>query len=274
MTHAQQSGGTRADRADRVDRAATAAGRTGFTARGVLYTLLGVLALRIAFGSGGEEADRQGALHQVAEQPFGTALLWALAAGFAGMALWRASTAVFGEAGEKKTGSRLLSAGRAVFYASVAWGTGAYAAGSGGGSGGDASSRDWTATALGWPGGRWLVGAAGLVLAGVGVAIGVRAVRRRFLRKLDTGAMRPPVRTGVTGVGVAGNLARGTVYAAAGAFVVVAAVHFDPGRAKGMDDTLRSFAQTAAGPWLLVAVAAGLVLYGAFSFASARWRRF
>ncbi|MFJ1755521.1 DUF1206 domain-containing protein [Kitasatospora sp. NPDC088134] len=271
MTDAQRAGGPR------VDRAATAAGRTGFVARGVLYTLLGVLALRIAFGSGGEEADRQGALHQVAEQPFGTALLWALAAGFAGMAVWRASTAVFGEAGEKKTGSRLLSAGRAVFYASVAWGTGAYAAGTGGGSGGsggDASSRDWTATALGWPGGRWAVGAAGLVLAGVGVAIGVRAVLRRFLRKLDTAAMRLPVRKAVTGVGVAGNLARGAVYTAAGAFVVVAAVRFDPGRAKGMDDTLRSFTQTAAGPWLLVGVAAGLVLYGAFSFASARWRRF
>ncbi|RKE17366.1 DUF1206 domain-containing protein [Streptomyces sp. TLI_171] len=263
------------------DRTTTAAGRAGFVARGVLYVLVGALALQIAFGSGGEQADRQGALHQVAARPFGAAMLWALAAGLAGMALWRASTAVLGEAGRKETGSRVLSAGRAVFYASVCWGTAAYAAGSGGGSAGgsgsggsDEASRDWTATALGWPAGRWLVGAAGLTLAGIGTAIAVRAVQRRFLRKLRTDAMPPRVRPAVTGVGMAGNVARGTVYAAAGAFVVVAAVRFDPGQAKGMDDTLRSLAGSAAGPWLLAAVAVGLVLYGVFSFVSARWRRF
>ncbi|MGW4806308.1 DUF1206 domain-containing protein [Kitasatospora sp. NPDC004272] len=258
----------------RLGRVTEVAGRSGFVARGVVYALVGVLALRIAFGAGGEEADRQGALHQVAEQPFGTVLLWVLAVGFVGMALWRASTAVFGEAGRKKTGSRVLSAGRAVFYGFVAWGTAAYAAGSGGGSDSDSTSKDWTATTLGLPGGRWLVGTAGLVLAGVGAAIAVRAVQRRFLRKLDTGSMRPRTRSAVTGTGVSGNVARGAVYAAAGAFVVVAAVRFDPDRARGMDDTLRSFAGSAAGPWLLVVVAAGLVLYGVFSFASARWRRF
>ncbi|WP_051732196.1 DUF1206 domain-containing protein [Kitasatospora phosalacinea] len=259
---------------DSADRVTTVAGRSGFVARGVIYALVGVLALRIAFGAGGEDADRQGALHQVAVRPFGTALLWALAVGFVGMALWRASTAVFGEAGQKKTGSRLLSAGRAVFYGFVAWGTASYAAGSGSGSDSDSASKDWTATTLGWPGGRWLVGAAGLLLAGVGVAIAVRAVQRRFLRKLDTASMRPRTRTTVTGTGVSGNVARGAVYAVAGAFAVTAAVRFDPGRARGMDDTLRSFADSAAGPWLLVVVAAGLVLYGVFSFASARWRRF
>ncbi|MFD9127663.1 DUF1206 domain-containing protein [Kitasatospora sp. NPDC059571] len=250
-----------------------AAGRSGFTARGVVYVLVGVLALRIAFGDGGEEADRQGALHRIAAQPFGSVLLWALAAGFAGMALWRASTAVFGEAGSRSTGSRLLCAGRAVFYGSVCWGTAAYAAGSSGGSNGDAASRDWTASALGLPGGRFLVGAAGLALVGIGVGVAVRAVQRRFLRKLDTGAMGRRTRTAVTATGVSGNLARGAVFGGAGVFVLVAAVRFDPGRAKGMDDTLRSFATSAAGPWLLVAVAAGLVLFGAFSFASARWRR-
>ncbi len=258
----------------RLGRATRVAGRAGFVARGVVYALVGVLALRIAFGSGGEDADRQGALHQVAVRPFGAVLLWALAAGFVGMALWRASTAVFGEAGRKKTGSRVLSAGRAVFYASVAWGTAAYAAGSGGGSDSDSASRDWTATALARPGGRWLVGAAGLVLAAVGAVIAVRAVQRRFLRKLDTASMHPRTRSAVTGTGLSGNVARGAVYAAAGVFVVVAAVRFDPGRAKGMDDTLRAFAAGAPGPWLLGAVAGGLVLYGVFSFASARWRRF
>ncbi|MFC1420234.1 DUF1206 domain-containing protein [Streptacidiphilus cavernicola] len=249
------------------------AGRAGFVARGVVYTLIGILALEIAFGRHGAEADRQGALHQVAAQPFGLTMLWLLVVGFACMTLWRASLAVLGENGRKKTGSRILSAGRAVFYASVCWGTAAYAAGSGGQSGGDAKSQDWTASALKLPGGRVLVAVGGVVLAGVGVGVAVSAVRKKFLKKLDTARMSARARKAVTWLGTAGGVARGTVFTGAGVFLLVAAVRFDPHQAKGMDATLRSFARTPVGPWLLVLVAVGLVLFGAFSFASARWRK-
>ncbi|SDT82798.1 protein of unknown function [Streptomyces sp. TLI_053] len=250
------------------------AGRAGFTARGVVYVLVGLLALRIAAGDGSDEADRQGALRQVAEQPFGEAALWLLVAGFAGMALWRASTAVLGRGGDHKAAKRLLNAGRALFYAAVCWGTAAFAAGAGGESDGDGKSRTWTAHALGLPTGRVLVTVAGLVVAGVGVGTAVQALRRRFLRKLSTGRMGHRTRTAVTIVGMAGNTARGTVFTAAGVFLVTAAVRFDPQRAKGLDDTLRSLADTAAGPSLLAAVAFGLLLFGIFSFLSARWRSF
>lgn len=70
-----------------------------------------------------------------------------------------------------------------------------------------------------------------------------------------------------------GGAARGLVFAAAGAFAVRAAVDYESDRAKGLDDTLRSFAETSAGPGLLACVAAGLVLFGVFSFAMARWRK-
>ncbi len=251
------------------------AGRAGFAARGVLYLLVGFLALRIAFGDGGKQADRQGALQQIGAQPFGTALLWLLAAGLACMTLWRAARAVYGRG---KTAKRLADAGRAVFYALVCWGTAAYASGSGGaggsgGGGSDKESKDWTAAALKLPGGQWIAGAAGIALCAVGAVIAVRAVQRHFLRKLETGRMGPRTRSAVTASGVAGGVARGAVYAGAGVFVTVAAVRFEPGRAKGMDDTLRTFAHTAAGPWLLAAVAVGLLLFGLFSLASARWRR-
>jgi hypothetical protein len=85
--------------------------------------------------------------------------------------------------------------------------------------------------------------------------------------------MSARTRKAVTALGIGGNAARGAVFAGAGVFVVVAAVRFDPNQAKGMDATLRSFAQTPVGPWLLVLIALGLMLFGAFSFASARWRR-
>ncbi|MEV6486583.1 DUF1206 domain-containing protein [Streptomyces sp. NPDC051576] len=248
-------------------------GRVGFVARGVVYVLVGVLALQIAFGDGGREADRQGALQQVAAQPFGRVMLWLLVVGFGCMTIWRAAGAVLDNGPQRKVGSRLLDGGRAVFYGFVCWGTASFAAGTGGSSGSDAKSRDWTASALKLPGGQVLVGLAGCVLIGVGVVIAVRAVMRRFLRKLETERMGRRVRQVVTGLGVGGGAARGAVFAGVGVFVLVAAIRFDPHQAKGMDATLRTFAHTPAGPWLLVAVALGLVLFGGFSFASARWRR-
>ncbi|WP_329129731.1 DUF1206 domain-containing protein [Streptomyces sp. NBC_01476] len=263
----------------------TSAGRAGFVARGVIYVLVGVLAIRIAFGDGGQEADRQGALQSIAAKPFGTALLWVLVAGFACMTLWRTAQAVIGtdEPGESGsggsagsgsgTGKRLMNAGRAVFYGFVCWGTATFAAGGGGSGSSDQKSRDWTRSALDLPAGRWLVGAVGIGLVAAGATIAVRAARRTYMKKLSTAGMGRRTRQAVTVTGTGGGIARGTVFAGAGVFVVVAAVRFDPGRAKGIDDTLRSFTHTAAGPWLLVLVAVGLVLFGCFSFASARWRR-
>jgi hypothetical protein len=267
----------------------TTAGRAGFVARGVVYVLVGVLALRIAFGDGGgKQADRQGALQEIGSQPLGTAMLWVLAAGFACMTLWRGAQAATGPggagrsggfgrsgspSGDHPTGKRLVNAGRAVFYAFVCWGTATYAAGVGGSSGSDSKSKDWTRTVLHWPGGRWLVGAAGVGLVAAGAVIAVRAARRKFLKKLETGRMSPRTRTAVTAAGTAGSVARGAVFAGAGVFALVAAIRYDPHKAHGMDDTLRSFAHTPAGPWLLVLIALGLLLFGCFSFASARWRR-
>ncbi|MFE1860009.1 DUF1206 domain-containing protein [Streptomyces anandii] len=251
------------------------AARAGLAARGVIYLLVGVLALRVAFGDGGQQADREGALAALSHEPLGAVLLWALGAGLAGMALWRLSEAVFGSAGPdgRKPGKRLLAVVRCVFYVGVAWSVLSCAAGSGGSRSSDEQSRDLTARALGVPAGQWLVGAAGVGIAVAGVWIGVQAVRRSYHDKLKLGALSRRTRRLVDVTGVGGGGARGLVFAVAGAFAVRAAVDARPEKAKGLDDTLRSFAGTPFGPWLLVLVAAGLVLFGLFSFALARWRK-
>ncbi|WP_190035703.1 DUF1206 domain-containing protein [Streptomyces fructofermentans] len=251
------------------------AARAGLTARGVIYVLVGLLALQIAFGDGGEQADQGGALQEVAEQPFGAVLLWILGAGLVGMALWRLSEVVFGAAGPdggtwKKRGA---SAVRAVFYGFVAYSALSFAAGAGGSGSSDGRSRDVTAKALEMPGGQWIVGIGGAAVAVAGLVIGVQAARRKFHKHLRLAEMSRRMRRTVDFTGVAGGVARGLVFAAAGAFAVRAAVDFEPDKAKGMDDTLRSFTETPAGPWLLVAVAVGLVLFGVFSFGMARWRK-
>ncbi|KAF5992806.1 DUF1206 domain-containing protein [Streptomyces sp. WAC00263] len=253
------------------------AARAGLTARGVIYLLVGVLALRIAFGDGKKQADRNGAVAEIAQQPFGAVLLWALAVGLVGMALWRLSEACFGSAGPdgRAAKKRLLSAGRFVFYAFVAYSVLSFAAGSGSGGKGssDQQSRDVTAKVLNLPAGQWIVGAAGVGIVVAGLLIGGRAVLRKYHKKLKLGQMSARTRRLVDVTGVGGGAARGLVFAAAGCFAVRAAIDYEPDRAKGLDDTIRSFAHTPAGPWLLVCVAAGLVLFGLFSFAMARWRR-
>ncbi|WP_037676774.1 DUF1206 domain-containing protein [Streptomyces griseus] len=252
------------------------AARAGFTARGVIYLLVGVLALQIAFGDNGEQADRRGALAEIAQKPFGAVLLWALGIGLVGMAVWRLSEALFGSTGKDghKARKRLLSLLRCAFYAFVAYSVLEFAAGSGSGGGSsDEQSKDVTAEVLQWPGGQWLVALAGIGIVVAGVWIAVQALRRAFHDKLKLGAMSPRTRRMVDVTGVGGGTARGVVFAAAGAFAVRAAVEYEPDKAKGLDDTLRTFAATPVGPWLLVLVAVGIVMFGLFSFAMARWRR-
>ncbi|MEV7416223.1 DUF1206 domain-containing protein [Streptomyces sp. NPDC089919] len=262
-------------RSDGTHTAVAVAARCGLVTRGVLYLLVGLLALRVAFGHSGKEADRTGALAELADHPYGRVLVWAVGIGLVAMALWRLSEAVFGGTGPdgRKWSKRTASAGRFLFYVVAAYSALSFAAGRGGHRSGDEQSRDATARFLDLPAGPWLVGLAGAAIAVGGVVIAVSAVRLTFRKEMDTARLPEGVRRAVDVLGVVGGTARGAVFTAAGVFVCYAAVSYDPGKAKGLDDTLRTFAQTPAGPWLLVAVAVGLLLFGLFSWAQAAWRR-
>ncbi|MEV4189996.1 DUF1206 domain-containing protein [Streptomyces toxytricini] len=251
------------------------AARWGLAARGVLYVLVGLIALRIAFGDSGGQADRGGALAVLSAQPLGSVLLWALGAGLVGMAVWRLSEALFGAAGEggHKARKRLASAARCVFYAFVAYSVLTFAAGESGSGSGDQQSKDVTARALDLTGGRWLVGFAGAGIVVAGVWIAGRAALRKYHKHLKLGAMSRKERRFTDVTGVVGGVARGVVFVVVGVFVTRAALTYEPNEAKGLDDALRSFAEMPTGPWLLALVAAGLAFFGLFSFAMARWRR-
>ncbi|MEW2516044.1 DUF1206 domain-containing protein [Streptomyces sp. NPDC046870] len=256
-----------------------AAARAGFAARGLIYVLVGVIAVQIAFGGDGDghQADRGGALGELAGKPFGSVMLWIVGVALAGMALWRLSEAAFGGYGPdgSKLSRRAAALFRCVFYCFVSYSVLSYAAGErGSGSGSsDRHTDDVTARVLEWPGGQWLLGLAGAAVVIAGGWIAVRAVQRKFRDKLRTDAMPARVRPVVEGLGVTGGTARGVVFAAAGVFALVAAVRHQPGKAKGMDDTLRAFRDLPAGPWLLALVALGLAAFGVFSWCNARWRK-
>jgi len=249
--------------------------RAGLAARGVMYVVIGWIAVQIAFGHSRQQADRTGALHSISSTPAGGILLWLLVIGFAGMALWRLSEALYGTPGTtgRKASSRVAALARAVLYAVIAYGVLKYALGEGSPQSSDTQSVDLTATLLRHPGGQALVVVIGLAFIGGGLYLAYKAWRKQFRQELQLGQMRPGTRRVVEWLGEYGGIARGVVFVTAGVFLVVAAVDAQPQQAKGIDSSLRALAATPVGPWLLVLVAVGLIMFGLFSCCEARWLR-
>jgi hypothetical protein len=251
------------------------AARAGMAARGVLYGLIGVIALEIAFGGTKQQADKTGALRLVGQNAFGEIVLWLLAIGFAGMALWQAAQAGWGAPGRdgKKASARLAAGAKAVFYAVITFSVLKYAIGLGAPPSSNKESQDLTATVLRHPGGQALVIIVGVAFAAGGIYLAWQAWRKKFAENLDLGSASATTRKTVLRLGQAGGIARGAVFVTAGIFLIIAGADAQPGKAKGVDSALRALARTPLGPWLLAVVAAGLVLYGAYSLCEARWRR-
>jgi hypothetical protein len=249
--------------------------RAGLVARGVLYLIIGWIAIQIAFGQSSQQADQAGALHLLGRNPAGEVALWLLAIGFAGMCLWRLAEAIFGAAepdGDKVT-IRLAALGRVLIYGFIGYGVLKYAIGVGGPKSSDQQTVDLTAKAISHPGGQAAVIVVGVALAGAGLGLIWTFARTKFMKKLNTSEMSPRTEKVVIWLGRVGGVARGVVFVTAGVFLVIAAADAQPQQAKGIDSALRALTRTPFGPWLLLIVAIGLVTFGAYSCCEARWRR-
>jgi hypothetical protein len=248
--------------------------RAGLAARGVVYLVIGVLAIKLALGDGGETTNQQGALQTIAEQPFGTVLLILVAFGLAGYACWRLLRAAIGHGPEATddTKQRIDGLVSGIGYAGLCVTAIGILVGSGGGGGGSSPDKA-TGGVLGWPGGTWLVAIAGVIIVGVGLEQGYKAVKKKFLEESKTEQMSPRVRQAFTALGVAGYLARMVVFALIGYFLVKAALDYDPDKAIALDGALAHLGQASYGALLLGIVAAGLICFGAYSFADARFRK-
>lgn len=246
----------------------------GLLARGLMYIVVGWIALRIAFGKSSQQADRSGALHALGGTPFGAVALWVLVIGFFGMALWQLSEALLGSpSGGRQAGTRLRALARGLIYGILGYGVLEYAIGAGGQQSSDQQSVDLTATLLRHPGGQVVVVVIGLAFIGGGLYLGFRARRERFREGLRLAEMRAVTGLIIGWLGRVGGVARGMVFVTVGVFLVVAAVTTQPQQAKGLDSALRSLAAAPGGPWLLALVAIGLIIFGAFSCCEARWVR-
>lgn len=245
--------------------------RLGYVARGVVYVLIGGLALVAAFGGGGKTVGTKGALAELLGQPFGAVLLAAIAVGFMCFAAWRLAQALLdadhlgsdAKALRRRAGhlgSAIISLGLAGSAVSLIIGVGS--------GNDDAAARDWTATILSAPFGQWLVGFIGLGVAGAGIWFVVKGWKASFEDELDTKA-----RAWVVPLGRFGYSARGALFVVVGGFLVAAAVHANARQAKGLAGALQALQQQPYG-WVLLAVAAaGLFAFGVFMLVVARYRR-
>jgi hypothetical protein len=249
--------------------------RVGLVAKGVSYAIVGVLALELALGQGGKATSRTGALATVAQSAFGKALLILLACGFAAYALWRLAEAVLDEGDDgNDAGGLAKRAGalaRAALYVGLTYTTLKIVASSGAHRSQNAETHHATAVVLSWPAGTWLVALGGLLIAGVGLFNGYRAVTRSFeerWKRTDPTARRWGAR-----IGVAGLLSRMVVFGLIGVFLVKAALDYNPKDAVGLDGALQRLASRPYGDVLLGIVAVGLVAYGVFCLVDARFRQ-
>lgn len=249
------------------------AGRAGLVAKGVLYGLVGVLAGRVALGHHGQEADQQGAIAAIANGPFGRILLTVLAAGLGGYAVWRAVQAWTDTGDEDGLEGALIRVSyvvRSLLYAGLALAAGRQVL-AGRSSGDEDLERSLTARLLEVPAGAVVVAAVGVVLVGVGLYQGWRSATTGFREDLRT--MTAGEHRWVTRIGVAGHAARAVVFALVGVFLVHAALVREATETVGLDGALGELSRQTFGPWLLAAVAAGLLLYGTYCLAEARYGR-
>ena len=253
-------------------------GRVGLVGQGVVATIVGLLAIRIAMGNKDQAATSEGAVAWLAGQPFGKFLLVALTVALFALALWRFMCAAMGDPVEgSEPKDRLKYAVLGTIYLLLAittlgvtiadWtGSGAKA---GNEQSGDEGSQKAASTLFDWPAGRWLVGILGVAVIGyAGYSFYKQVVRKKFAERLDADDGSWIVR-----LGLVGYTAQALVYAVVGYFFIQAAVAFQSTTAKGPSGALIELADTAWGKVMLWVIAIGLFVYGVFCIAEAKYRK-
>lgn len=260
--------GREADHSDLLD----AGVRFGLVAYGLVHLVIAWLALQLALGDRQDRLDRRGAVHQLAEQPFGKVAVVLVAVGMGVLVLWRLLELVVEhrdeDAGERWR-HRAIAAAKGIAYGAIAASALSVLLGHGSTESGQ-EEESWSARVLSWPAGAWLLSAVGLALLGYTVGMCWRGLTGRHRKHLDAEG-----RSGESGrlyllVGTIGYVAKGLAFGIVGALVIWAAATHDPEKSGGLDQALGRLLKEPAGPWLLAAIAVGLGCYGLFQLVRAR----
>ena len=250
-------------------------GRAGYAAKGIVYVVMGALAAKAALGTGGRTTDTRGAIGVIGGGPMGTIALVAIGVGLIGYMLWRLIAAATDAEGEGDEPTRLVvrgtQAARGIAYGVL--GVQALRALDGDDVGSQgAAARHWTARLLDMPFGRALVVAAGVGVLGYAAYQVYRACSDKAKKHLDLAQAGPAAATWIVRLGRFGIAARGVVFAMIGVFLVRAGMRKDSGEAGGIAQSLQALGEASYGRLVLAVVAFGLIAYGVYQVATARYR--
>ena len=242
--------------------------KTGYAARGVIYLIVGGLAVLAAFGQGGETTDSKGAFMTVMNQPFGNVLVFILVVGLLGYSSWRFVQAIK-DTDNHGTGAKGIAVRGGLFVSSVThlflagWGINLLMGDSGGssqGAGGFLSSEL----------GQWTLAIAGVAVIGAGVAHLYKGWTAHFEPYMNIPSDKDYLARPICRFGL---IARGVVWCIVGGLFINAALVARDGDVKGISDALHYIQNSAYGPWLLAVVAAGLFAFGVYSVLESAYRK-
>ncbi|WP_309572016.1 DUF1206 domain-containing protein [Deinococcus sp.] len=250
--------------------------RVGYASKGIVYGMLGFLALSVALGQGGATTDTKGALIRLDDLPGGQVLMWLLVLGLLGYALWQLLRAALDPEHHgtkpgallKRTGYTLSGGANialAIFAARVA------------SRGSISHSQNGTAnaasTVLHIPGGQFLLGLVGVALFALAGSQLYTAYGAKFMKRMAFTDIGAKYQDTLKRVGQLGIASRGVLSAIIGGFLLVAAWRDSAGTVVGVSGALTWLRGQPAGNFLLAAVALGTLCYGAWCGVQAMYRR-
>ena len=246
--------------------------RAGFAVMALLHIIVGAIAIAIAFGHPGD-AEPTGAIAQLADNPWGPAVMWGCVVACFGLAAWQASEATLRMRGKprKERLAKLVSSGfLAIAYGSVGLTFANFALGLRTDSGD--STRDFSSRLMATPAGAWVLVVLGLTILAIGIYFVAKGLRRGFKEELFhfDGTRRGRL---IDGLGVTGHVAKGVALDLTGLLFVIAAAKHRPEESTGLDGSLKALRDHPLGPYLLVAIGAGFIAYGLFALIRARFGR-
>jgi hypothetical protein len=255
----------------------TSLARAGYAAKGAIYLIMGALALTAALGGGATPTDQKGAFENIVDHPFGQSLLLVVSIGLVGYALWCLCQAILDVDGKgtsaKGVVTRIGYCVVGITYLALAFGAFKLATGGSAGKNSDTATRDFTAQLLTKPLGIVLVVLFGLGALAVAGVLYYRAWNADFENLIRPKELGQKGKDLLVTLGRVGYASLGVVFTEISIFLVVAALHHNPDEAQGLGGALRQMEQQPFGGLLLAVVALGLIAYGVYSVASARYRR-
>lgn len=246
----------------------------GHLAKGVVYSAIGGIALAGVIGEASGPGGMKDVIRWIQNQPFGQILLVLITVGLFSYCAWRWIKSLEDTSGEGSDAEGLIKRTGYAASGTVYGLLGVYAITllTGGSSNGD-SRQDMLAQILQQPFGQIVVGVIALILVGVGLYQLNTGLKEKFMEEIDHSQLHGDERKLYRNLGKAGHVSRAVIYGIMAYFLARVALSSDPSQFRGIEGAIEYLGGQTMGTILVALVALGLLLYGLFMFAKAKYPR-